>query len=146
MSEVYELIDRIFLIIVITDLDLEVIMRFSNSLELLEFAKKLEGKRFSDISAEIGMLDENHRKHTKGIAAKIIETEYFGIPSNSSEKPDFEELGIELKVSPLKYLDRANLYTTKERNVIKMVNYEEIYQNEHWKQNKNEASQNNIYQ
>ena len=26
--------------------------------------------------------------------------------------------------------------TTKERNVIKMVNYEEIYQNEHWKQNK----------
>ena len=136
MSKVYELIDRIFLIIVITDLDLEVIMRFSNSLELLEFAKKLEGKRFSDISAEIGMLDENHRKHTKGIAAKIIETEYFGIPSNSSEKPDFEELGIELKVSPLKYLDRANLYTTKERNVIKMVNYEEIYQNEHWKQNK----------
>ena len=111
-------------------------MQFNSESELMAYAKKLEGRRFSEICDSIGKLDENHRKHTKGVAAKVIETEYFGIPSNSSEKPDFEELGIELKVSPLKYLDRANLYTTKERNVIKMVNYEEIYQNEHWKQNK----------
>ena len=107
-------------------------MQFHSQSELMAYANKLEGRRLSEISDSIGMLDENHRKHTKGVAAKVVETEYFGIPSNSSEKPDFEHLGIELKVSPLRYLDRANLYTTKERNVIKMVDYEEISRVEHW--------------
>ena len=107
-------------------------MQFDSESELLAFAKKLEGRRFSEISASIGMLDENHRRHTKGIAGKVIETEYFGIPSNSSEKPDFEDLGIELKVSPLRYLERVDLYTTKERNVIKMVDYNEIAETDHW--------------
>ncbi len=107
-------------------------MQFGSESELMAFAKKLEGRRFSEISESIGMLDENHRKHTKGVAAKVVETEYFGIPSNSSEKPDFEDLGIELKVSPLRYLEKVDLYTTKERNVIKMVDYNEIAEIEHW--------------
>ena len=107
-------------------------MQFGTESELMAFAKKLEGRRFSEISESIGMLDENHRKHTKGVAAKVVETEYFGIPSNSSEKPDFEDLGIELKVSPLRYLERVDLYTTKERNVIKMVDYNEIAETDHW--------------
>ena len=40
------------------------------------YARKLEGKRFSEIWRSIGMSDENHRKHTKGVAAKVVETEY----------------------------------------------------------------------
>ena len=107
-------------------------MRFETEEALMVHARKLEGKRFSEICESIGMLDENHRKHTKGVAAKVVETEYFGIPSNSSEKPDFEDLGIELKVSPLRYLDKVDLYTTKERNVIKMVDYNEIAEIENW--------------
>ena len=107
-------------------------MPFGSESELMAFAKKLEGRRFSEISESIGMLDENHRKHTKGVAAKVVDTEYFGIPSNSSEKPDFEDLGIELKVSPLRYLERVDLYTTKERNVITMVDYNEIAEIDHW--------------
>jgi DNA mismatch repair protein MutH len=121
---------------IITSRVLRYDMQFDSESELLAFAKKLEGRRFSEISASIGMLDENHRRHTKGIAGKVIETEYFGIPSNSSEKPDFENLGIELKVSPLRYVERVNLYTTKERNVIKMVDYNEISKNKIWTQNK----------
>ena len=111
-------------------------MQFNSEYELMAYAKKLEGRRFSEICASIGKLDENHRKHTKGVAAKVIETEYFGIPSNSSEKPDFEELEIELKVSPLRYIDRVGLYTTKERNVIKMVDYFNIHENKNWKDSK----------
>ena len=111
-------------------------MQFNSESELMAYAKKLEGRRFSEICDSIGKLDENHRKHTKGVAAKVIETEYFGIPSNSSQKPDFEELGIELKVSPLRYIDRVGLYTTKERSVIKMVDYNEISKNKNWKENK----------
>ena len=91
-------------------------MRFNSESELMVFSKKLEGQRFSEICASIGKLDENHRKHTKGVAAKVVETEYFGIPSNSSEKPDFEDLGIELKVSPLRYIERTDLYTREKCN------------------------------
>ena len=111
---------------------MDICMRIETEEDLVFFAKELEGKRFSEICESIGMLDENHRKHTKGVAAKVVETEYFGIPSNSSEKPDFEDLGIELKVSPLRYLEKVDLYTTKERNVIKMVDYNEIAETEHW--------------
>jgi DNA mismatch repair endonuclease MutH len=111
-------------------------MEFQTESELMIHAKKLEGLRFSEISAMIGQLDETHRKHTKGVAAKVIETEYFGIPTNSSEAPDFENLGIELKVSPLRYIERLELYTTKERNVIKMVDYNEIANNTKWEQTK----------
>ena len=111
-------------------------MKFSDEQQLLTHAKRLEGMKFSEISRLIQMLDLKHRKHTKGIAAKVIETNYFGIPSNSSEKPDFEELGIELKVSPLRYLERAGLYTTKERNVLKMVDYHEINSISNWKNTK----------
>ena len=91
-------------------------MQFHSQSELMAFASKLEGRRFSEISDSIGMLDENHRKHTKGVAAKVVETEYFGIPSNSSEKPDFEHLGIELKVSPLRYL-RGPICTQQKREM-----------------------------
>ena len=111
-------------------------MAFQDESQLMAYAKKLEGLRFSEISTLIGMLDEINRKHTKGVAAKVIETDYFGIPTNSSEAPDFENLGIELKVSPLRYLERLDLYTTKERNVIKMVDYNEIAEKSNWNQTK----------
>jgi len=107
-------------------------------------AKKLEGLRFSEISELIGQLDETHRKHTKGVAAKVIETDYFGIPTNSSEAPDFENLGIELKVSPLRYIERPDFYTTKERNVIKMVDYNEIADNPKWIGNKIQKKLNRV--
>ena len=111
-------------------------MDFSTERELLSHAKKLEGMRFSEISQLIEKLDSKHRKHTKGIAAKVIETDYFGILSNSSEEPDFQKLGVELKVSPLRFVSGAGLYTTKERNVLKMVDYHEIHQIDHWKKTK----------
>lgn len=119
-------------------------MNFRNENKLMDYAKKLEGLRFSEISSLIGKLDEGHRKHTKGVAAKVIETDYFGIPSNSSEAPDFENLGIELKVSPLRYIERLKLYTTKERNVLKMVDYKEIADNEEWIQTKVQKKLNRV--
>jgi DNA mismatch repair endonuclease MutH len=119
-------------------------MEYQNESQLMAHAKKLEGLRFSEISSLIGQLDETHRKHTKGVAAKVIETDYFGIPTNSSEAPDFENLGIELKVSPLRYLERLDIYTTKERNVIKMVDYNEIANNPNWNKTKVQKKLNRV--
>jgi len=111
-------------------------VEYNSEEELLAHAKKLEGLKFSEISNLVGRLDDTHRKHTKGIIAKVIETEFFGIPVNSSEAPDFEGLGIELKVSPLRFVKNAGVYTTKERNVTKMVDYNELHRVEDWKNNK----------
>ena len=98
----------------------------------MAYARRLEGMKLSEINAIISDLDSKERRHTKGVIGKIIETHYFGIPTNSSDAPDFESLGIELKVSPLRYLPRVNLFTTKERSVLKMVDYNEILQNNNW--------------
>jgi len=111
-------------------------MNWTSEEQLISQAKMLEGKKLSEICESIGLLDQVHRKHVKGLAAKIIETDYFQIPRNSSEQPDFEELGIELKVSPLRYLAKEDLYTTKERNVIKMIDYSELASIPTWKKNK----------
>lgn len=119
-------------------------MLFSNEQDLLSHAKRLEGMRFSEINHMINELDIRNRKHTKGVAAKIIESDYFGIPSNSSEKPDFENLEIELKVSPLRFIERYRLYTTKERNVLKMVNYNEILEKQNWIETKVHSKLNRI--
>jgi DNA mismatch repair protein MutH len=105
---------------------------FQNEDELMKYALRLEGLKFSEISTLIGELDIKERRHTKGFIGKIIETDFFGIPTNSSDAPDFENLGIELKVSPLRFISRVGLYTTKERNVLKMVDYTEMLHYDDW--------------
>lgn len=101
-------------------------MLFDNEDSLLSYAREIEGRKISEISQEINAMDVSPRKHTKGLVAKVIETDYFGILRNSRERPDFEELGIELKVSPIRFIKRLGWYTTKERLVLSMVDYNEI--------------------
>lgn len=109
---------------------------FSSDKQLLEYALKLEGRRISEISQNITNLDCIPRNRTKSVIANIIETDYFGIPTNSYENPDFQELGIELKVSPLKYVKKVNLINAKERNVLGMVDYYDVLNNPIWQDNK----------
>ena len=111
-------------------------MGFKDEKELLAYAKEIEGLRISDLGEKVGCMDLIHRKHTKGLVAQLVEKAYFGIPTNSSEKPDFQDLGIELKVSPLKLVKSTGWYNAKERNVIKMVDYFDVLENEDWKDSK----------
>lgn len=108
---------------------------FQNEAELLVHAKKLEGMRIQDISTDVGWLDNSNRKLTKSVIANIIETDYFGIPTNSHEDADFKDLGIELKVSPLKPIYGGTLLTTKERNVLGIVDYQDVLDHTSWKDN-----------
>jgi DNA mismatch repair protein MutH len=104
--------------------------------QLIEKAKSIENQKISDIGREVGVLDDTYRMYTKSIIANIVETNFFGIPTNSSEKPDFDYLNIELKVSPLKYVPSRNLYNMKERCVLKMVDYNDVYESETWEDSK----------
>jgi DNA mismatch repair protein MutH len=114
--------------------------KFASEKELLDFATKLLCKKFSEVSDLVRYVNEKHRRHTKGIRAHVIETDYFGIEQNSSEDPDFKELGIELKVSPLRLVPSKGLINAKERNVIEMVDYAEVYKTPDWRKNKHLVS------
>tara|TARA_Y100001970_G_C14242491_1_gene865789 strand:- start:227 stop:1063 length:837 start_codon:yes stop_codon:yes gene_type:complete len=104
--------------------------------ELIKKAKEIEGKKIFDLGEKIGLLDKKERRFTKSIIANIVETNFFGIPTNTHPTPDFSELGIELKVSPLKYVKSRNLYNMKERCVISLMDYNDVYKNENWKESK----------
>lgn len=109
---------------------------FKSKEELLGYAKRIEGKRISEISNSVARLDNLPRNILKNQVADIIEQGYFNLPKSSAEHADFKELGIELKVSPLKYILTVNLINAKERNVIGMVDYFDIAQTPNWRENK----------
>ena len=108
----------------------------TNETELIKKAKSIEGMNIIDVSDNIKIFDNKPANKTKSVIANIVESNFFNIPTNSSEKPDFQQLGIELKVSPLKHLPSLNIYNMKERCVLKMIDYYDVYENENWENSK----------
>tara|TARA_B100001741_G_C16540097_1_gene593917 strand:- start:1231 stop:1983 length:753 start_codon:yes stop_codon:yes gene_type:complete len=121
-----------------------------NELNVLKKARLLKGMKISDIAIrDHNLHNVNERKFNKSSIANIIETDYFKIPTNSLREKDFfsvYNVDIELKVSPLKYVrgKKGNILTTKERNVISMVDYHDIYNNKSWEESKLFNKLNNI--
>ena len=88
--------------------------------EVLEQAKKVVNHRVSDFNV-------NHRSLTpnnKGVIGQIVEEGVFHYPINSNHEADFANLGIELKVTGLKFNKNRQL-VMKERLVLNIINYEE---------------------
>lgn len=93
-------------------------MRYETLQELMDKAREAEGKTFGEIDTT-GRI-KNVR--SKGSLGHIIEESHFGYPINSDARPDFEELGIELKVTPFKK-NKNGTYSSKERLVLNMIDY-----------------------
>ncbi|GAA5414927.1 MutH/Sau3AI family endonuclease [Ureaplasma ceti] len=78
----------------------------------------------------------------KGWLGNLIQSEIFKIPVNSRPEPDFDEYGIELKVSGLIPTNDNTSFTAKERLVFSAINYEtlvnqqDIYESDFLKKNK----------
>ena len=85
--------------------------------EIVAMAKSVERKYFSEI-------DKHDRlgKNTKGMYGHIIEESLYGYDINSNPEADFANLGVELKVTPIKQL-KSGLYSAKERLVLNIINY-----------------------
>lgn len=109
--------------------------KFGNKKELLEYAKQAQSLTF-------GNIDKYNRiknKRLKGGLGQIIEESYFGYEINSDKEADFKELGVELKVTPIKEL-KSGLISAKERLVLNIINYETeykktFYTSSFWKKN-----------
>jgi DNA mismatch repair protein MutH len=89
---------------------------------ILEYASKLKDKSLRQICGD----DVINNGYTgKGNFGQILEKYYFEYEPNSVSEPDFNEVGIELKSSPLKK-SKKNHLSAKERLVLSIINYNDI--------------------
>jgi len=107
-------------------------IKYDNSSEksIVSYANKLIGKSLQDI-LDISLSTRIINLKNKGLAGLIIEKEWFGIEQNSSQLPDFDKVGIELKIIPLK--KTKNGIVVKERTKICSMNYMTLH-NETWEE------------
>ena len=105
---------------------------------IIKYAKNLLNKSLSE-SCEKNLIENS--KTNKGGFGQLLEKFYFLYEPNSDSDPDFKEVGLELKSSPIKKLKRLD-YVSKERLVLNIINYLEIISQDFetssfWKKNKN---------
>lgn len=93
-------------------------MNYQSIDELLDVAKGAEGKTFVEFDLK-GRLSS---KTNKGGLGQIIEEGLFGYEVNSASEADFGELGVELKVTPIK-INKNKTVSAKERLVLNIINY-----------------------
>lgn len=99
-------------------------MKFKTKEELLEYTEKIKGKTFKEIDSE-HLLEKTNLKRRKGVLGEIVECGFYKYPLNNNSKADFEELGIELKVTG--YVKNKNgSLRAKERMVLSKIDYNKI--------------------
>lgn len=103
---------------------------------IIRFAKLLKNKTLREAcSSKI----EEHGYSGKGNFGQVLEKFYFEYEPNSDSEPDFPEVGLELKSSPLRILKNGE-YRSKERLVLNIINYLEVHketfeESSFWKKN-----------
>lgn len=93
-------------------------MHYKTEEELMYKARQAEGRTFGDIDQSGRIKNER----SKGQLGQIIEESFFGYQVNSVSEADFANLGIELKVTPVKKNKNGTL-SAKERLVLNIINY-----------------------
>lgn len=94
----------------------------SDKSSIISYAKKLEGSTLAE-HVDITSIDDPQKR--KGSFGNAVEQHYFMYRLNSDSAPDFDEVGLELKTTPMKKDKKGNL-RAKERLVITMISYAEV--------------------
>ena len=89
---------------------------------ILAYARKLEGKTLRQVT---GLTELDSPKQRRGSFGNAVETHYFQYAANSDSAPDFAEVGLELKTTPIKATKKGKL-VAKERLVIAMIDFNEV--------------------
>ena len=102
------------------------------------YAIKLKGKTFKDVldndpnltNEDRSLLYEYYNNSkSKGGLGNLIEEHYFFYKPNSDSRADFNEAGIELKVTPY-LINKNHTLRAKERLVLTMIDYMNDYKDE----------------
>ena len=86
--------------------------------DVVAHAKLLEGFEFEHLHPEAKDLEKSH----KGGFGHLVEWVHFGVEPNSRSGPDLEDLGVEIKTTPMKKLKRGGI-KSKERLVLGIIDY-----------------------
>lgn len=103
--------------------------------EITILAQSAIGKTFGELqdmnvkTIKSDEYDEEEERFNKAFFGHIFENDVYKYGSNSISAPDFEEAGIELKVTPYKR-NKDNTLSAKERLVLNIINYMEEYKND----------------
>ena len=99
-------------------------MKFKTIDELLKYTENIKGKTFREIDSA-NLLETANLRQQKGLLGHVVETGFYKYPINNDSKADFEELGIELKVTG--YIKNQNgSLRAKERLVLSKINFNKI--------------------
>ena len=93
--------------------------------DILRQSRLLRGKTLREIVGKEIHIESGN----KGAFGQLIELYGFGIPTNSRSEPDFQPVGVELKVVPLKR--KGTTWDVKERTKICMIDYHKLVK-EQW--------------
>lgn len=102
---------------------------FGDGTSIERYAVHLEGMTFRDI-LELGITPEDYNekqyndKRFKGGMGNLIEERFFGYKSNSDDRPDFPDAGVELKATCYDIRKRDHEPTAGERLVLTMVPFD----------------------
>lgn len=103
-----------------------------------KYAQKLRLKTFRDVIINNPNIDNEEKAlwleyynnpRNKGNLGNLIEKHYFFYDNNTNPEPDFNEAGVELKVTPYLIKNNGDL-RAKERLVLSIINYERDYKEE----------------
>lgn len=99
---------------------------------ILDHARQLVGHTLKEKTSAPMMIRETPAVEVKGFFGQYLEKYYFDINNNSDSKPDFKEVGLELKSNPIRQLKNGML-AAKERIVLNIIDYMNIV-DETWEQ------------
>ncbi|WP_029452572.1 Sau3AI family type II restriction endonuclease [Clostridium algidicarnis] len=114
----------------------------NNKESIEQYARKLLNKSLNELNIYNREYRFNNKK-SKGRLGQTVEESYFGYRVNSKQEADFDEVGVELKVCPLKNIKKKpnsnNIrerlgYSAKERVVLSIIDYFKL-NNEVWDNN-----------
>ncbi|MDE0564710.1 MutH/Sau3AI family endonuclease, partial [Exiguobacterium sp. B2(2022)] len=101
-------------------------LKFDSIDSLLSKTSEIVGKTFGEIDTENYF---ERLSNDKGILGKIVETGFYGYPNNNKAEADFDNLGVELKVSGFT-VTKKGLWSAKERISLSQINFSKIVEQE----------------
>ena len=99
-------------------------MKFNSVKELVEYSENILDKSINDVVQNNGTVDNSSMKRKKGVLGNLVETEFYHYPQNNNPSADFEELGVELKITGI--VETKKGYRAKERMVLSMINFMDV--------------------
>lgn len=105
-------------------------MKFNTIEELLDYTENIKGKTFKEIDSKNLLENTTNLKRNKGILGHVVESGFYDYPINSNPQADFDEIGVELKVTGYVKTKKGKV-RAKERVSLSKIDYFSIINEEY---------------